>query len=682
MQNRDRKLTLSNLWLAILFFATLAYADESDQAIEEIVVVGSSSIQSRLGETGSSSVIYDEEIRATGATHVNEILARVPGVWISRGSGQEHLAAIRSAVYTGAGACGEFSYLENGIPLRPAGFCNINNLFEANTEQAQAIEVWRGPASAVLGGNALHGAINVVTPVPDEWVFAVEGGPYDFYRTQVQGGIDVGEQKLGFSFVGTSSDGYRDDSGYGQQKLHLAHVGEVNGWTLRNTLTATLLNQETGGFVRGFDAYEKGALRDTNPNPEAYRDAWSLRASSQLVRDDWVLKPYVRRSKMRFLQHFLPGQPLEENEQSSLGLIAEKTFAFDNVDFVGGAHVEYMAGALREFQGEATTGSAYLVATRPQGLHYDYDVDSWMAAAYYNLRTDVGEKTEFVHSLRVEHLSYDYENHHLVGNTKDDGTPCGFGGCLYTRPASRDDSFTNVGVRFGFETALGDNTLYGTVSTGFRPPQATEMYRLRGGQTVADLDSEELRSLEAGYRTANWQVAIFRETTRNIILRDSEAFNISNGETESVGAELEAFWVRGAHTFSAATTFAKHEYAFDRLADARETIEDGNQIDTAPRWLGNIRWRTDYSERFFGEFELNFVGKHYVNAANTANYDGHRVLNWRGQWRVSEALQASIRVINVLDERYADRADFAFGSYRYFPAMPRQLYLGIRYQLR
>ena len=91
--------------------------------------------------------------------------------------------------------------------------------------------------------------------------------------------------------MGTSSDGYRDDSGYGQQKLHLAHVGEVNGWTLRNTLTATLLNQETGGFVRGFDAYEKGALRDTNPNPEAYRDAWSLRASSQLVRDDWVLKP-------------------------------------------------------------------------------------------------------------------------------------------------------------------------------------------------------------------------------------------------------------------------------------------------------------------------------------------------------------------------------------------------------
>ncbi len=75
------------------------------------------------------------------------------------------------------------------------------------------------------------------------------------------------------------------------------------------------------------------------------------------------------------------------------------------------------------------------------------------------------------------------------------------------------------------------------------------------------------------------------------------------------------------------------------------------------------------------------VGEHEVNAANTANYDGHRVVNWRAQWQASDALQVYARIINLLDERYADRADFAFGSYRYFPAMPRQLYMGVRYAL-
>lgn len=658
------------------------HAEASERLVEEIVVVETASIQSRLGDSGSSSVLLADEIREIGATHVNETLSRVPGVWISRGSGQEHLAGIRSAVYTGAGACGEFSYLENGIPLRPAGFCNINNLFEANTEQAEAIEVWRGPASAVLGGNALHGAINVVTPVPEGLGFEVEGGPYDFYRVQAWGGTEVRGHQLGASFVSTSSNGYRHDTGYGQQKMHIAHLTEVGGWEMRNTLTATLLNQETGGFVRGLDAFEDGDLRESNPNPEAYRDAWSWRASSQMTKDQWVLKPYVRRSQMAFLQHFLPGQPLEENEQSSAGLIAERTFDFESTDFVGGAHVEYMDGSLREFQAGPTVGSAFLVATRPPGLHYDYDVESIMAAVYYNLSTDLGERTRFIHSLRIEHLAYDYDNKHIVGNTRDDGTPCGFGGCLYTRPASSEEDFTNVGLRLGFERDYGDNLLYGTASTGFRPPQATELYRLRGGQVVADLDSEEIRSFEVGYKTPQWQVAVFRERTRNLILRDSEAFNISNGETESFGIELEAFFQHGDHTFTVATTYANHEYAFDRLADAREVIEEENHIDTAPRWLGNIRWRTDYTSRFHGEFELNVVGEHYTNAANTADYDGHMVLNWRGQWQVSENMAAYVRLINALDERYADRADFAFGSDRYFPAMPRQLYLGVRYNFR
>jgi iron complex outermembrane recepter protein len=665
-----------------LIAAGVANGAGPDALIEEVVVVASSSIQARLGDTGSSSVLLAEEIRNIGATHINETLARVPGVWISRGSGQEHLSAIRSAVYTGAGACGEFSYLENGIPLRPAGFCNINNLFEANTEQAQAIEVWRGPASAVLGGNALHGAINVVTPVPEGLGFSIEGGPYDFYRTQAWGGVERGDHQIGASFVTTSSNGYRDETGYEQQKLHIAHLTEVGGWAMRNSLTATNLNQETGGFVPGFEAYDDGDLRDTNPNPEAYRDAWSLRASSQLTKDAWVLKPYLRRSQMRFLQHFLPGQPLEENEQTSVGLIAERSYEFDSVGFVAGTHIEYMTGALREFQAEPTAGSAFIVATRPSGLHYDYDVDSLMAAAYYNLTKDFTERTRLIHSLRLEHLAYDYDNHHLVGNTRDDGSNCGFGGCLYTRPASRDDSFTNVGVRFGFETDFGDDVVYGAISTGFRPPQATELYRLRGGQVVADLDSEELSSVEVGYKTPFLQVAMFYEQTRNLILRDADAFNISNGKTDTFGFEIEGSIEFGTHTLSVATTFARHRYAFDRLATGRETIEDGNEIDTAPRWLGNIRWRTDVSESLSSEFELSMIGEHYVNAANTAEYDGHHVLHWRGQYQVSDNLVTYVRLVNVLDERYADRADFAFGSYRYFPAMPRQLYLGLRYDLQ
>lgn len=651
---------------------------QSDDAIEEVVVQGLSSLQQRLGESGSISIIDANTVQAVGATHPSEVLNRVPGVWVNRGSGQEHLTAIRSAVYTGAGACGEFLLLEDGIPLRPQGFCNINNLFELNTEQAQAIEVWRGPASAVLGGNAMHGAINVVSPVPEKTTLGVEVGRYDFARFNASGGFSTANHTFGGGFVGTTTNGYRADTGYGQQKAYVAHLTQTNGWAVKNQLTATLLNQETGAYVRGFEAYKDAELRRSNPNPEAYRDAWSVRASSEWVKDQWTVKPYLRRSQMTFLQHFLPGQPLEQNDQTSGGLIVNYDIEANAITASVGGHVELMSGALTEFQAGPTIGSRFLVATRPPGLHYDYDVDSELVAGFYNLQYRLDESLRITHSLRLEHLRYDYTNNHIVGNTKDDGTACGFGGCLYTRPASRDDTFTNLGVRLGAEKDIEAGLLYANVSRGFRPPQVTELYRLRGGQTIADLDSEELTAVEAGFKNEIVTLAVFAERTRNYLFRDSEAFNVSDGRTRSMGAELSLQQQVDRHRFQLAATYARHEYDFDRRADGREVIMDGNDLDSAPRWIANAAWEMAITDSLKHELELNRVGSYFLNAANTAKYEGHYAVNWRLQWQANVDTQVSLRIINLLDEEYADRADYAFGNHRYFPAMPRQLYLGVR----
>ena len=669
-------------WLSVsLVIALVGNVHGAETAIEEVVVTAGSSIQARLGQSGSGTVLTGKEIQQIGATHASEALNRVAGVWVNRGSGQEHLTAIRSAVLTGSGACGEFSYLQDGIPIRPHGFCNINNLFELNTEQAAAIEVWRGPASAVLGGNALHGAINVITPVPEQNVIGIEVGAYNYGRVNWQGSTELAGQKIGAAFVSANSGGYRDDSGYGQQKLSLSHLADVSGWAVRSHMTATLLNQETGGYVRGEKAYEDATLRSSNPNPEAYRDAWSLRLNSELRRDAWTLKPYIRRSQMAFLQHFLPGQPLEENDQSSVGVIVERDVSTATAQVSVGGQAEFMSGGLREFQSLPTTGSNFLVATRPAGLHYDYDVNSALVAAFYNLDYNLATGTRLVHSLRVETLKYDYTNNHIVGNTKDDGSACGFGGCLYTRPASREDEFTNLGARFGVERDLLAGMIYATASSGFRPPQVTELYRLRGGQTVADLNSEQLSALEIGLRNEVLAIALFAENTRNYLFRDSEAYNVSDGRTRSRGLEISLSHRLGTHNFSLATTYARHKYAFDRAADGRETISNGNDMDSAPRWFGQAAWSTQISPTLRHEMELSAVGPYYLNAANTAKYEGHTVLNWRAQWQPSANIEWSLRLMNLFDAEYADRADFAFGSYRYFPAMPRHLYLGVRLAL-
>ena len=666
--------------VAVLFgWATGA---EEAEGIEEVIVRAEASVAAAQGAVASVSTVDETAIDLARANHPNEILVRVPGVWVARASGQEHLTAIRSGVLAGPGACGGFLLLENGVPIRPSGFCNINNLFEMNTELANAIEVVRGPASALFGGNALHGAINTVTASSADGLRAsVEVGPYEYSQTRATAGGD--DWRL--DALTTSTSGYRDDTGFGQHKLVAGGSGALGGWSVTSAAAATLLNQETGGYVRGFEAYDSPQRR-SNPNPEAYRDAWSMRASTAWRRQlasgrELTLTPYARRSSMAFLQHFLPGQPLERNGQSSAGAQIHLR-GRGAWRWTAGAVVEGFAATLSERQAGATIGSAFLVATRPPGTHYDYRVSGLTLAAFYDADVDLAERWDLVASVRLERNGYDYDNRHLVGNTRDDGSPCGFGGCLYTRPADRDDAFTNVAGRIGLEFATRPGqAFYAVAGHGFRPPQTTELYRLQRGQAVADLASETLRSFEAGLRTATPDVeldlAVYFETTDNLIFRDAGGYNVSDGETRSTGVEADFGWRPAAgHGVHLVASYARHQYAFTRAAGRGERIVDGNDVDTAPRWLASARWRWA-SDTVLSEFEAVYVGSHAVDAANTAHYDGHALLNWRGSWNATPRVRLFSRLVNVLDTAYADRADYAFGSYRYFPGMPRQAYVGV-----
>ena len=84
------------------------------------------------------------------------------------------------------------------------------------------------------------------------------------------------------------------------------------------------------------------------------------------------------------------------------------------------------------------------------------------------------------------------------------------------------------------------------------------------------------------------------------------------------------------------------------------------------------------NEAFSFFFTSEYVSEYYTNAANTARYDGHLIHHLRGAWRFSDKLEAFGIIRNLLDERYADRADFATGQDRYFPGEPVNITLGIR----
>jgi outer membrane receptor protein involved in Fe transport len=659
--------------------------------LEEIVVTAQRQPVIAIATPLSIDRVGADAIRLVGATHSSEVLNRVAGTMVQRGSGQESLTAIRSPVLTGAGSCGAFLFLENSIPIRPVGFCNVNELLEVNTEQADAIEVLRGTGTALQGSNAVHGMVNVLQDAPEllpEWRLGLGAGPDDYWRASVVAARDEPSSGAAIKALYTHDGGWRDDSGFDEGKLNATFaLGAGSTLPSRIDLAATVLNQETAGFITGKDAYRDPELSRSNPNPEAYRDAHAVRLTGLLEpATTWPgtlqLRPYLRSSRMEFLQHFLLGQPLERNGQDSAGMISSIDWQLhERLRLVTGLDLEWADSYLVEDQAGPTIG------IRPTGLHYDYEVVSSVAAGYVQAGYALTPALHLDAGVRLEYVGYDYDNRMLAGNTDANGQPCLPAACLYSRPADRRDSFVNAAPKLAvrWEPAAG-LMLYANASVGFRPPEMTELYRLQRGQSVAELDSERIEGYELGIKLAQgpWRadVAGFDMRKSNVILRESSGFNVSNGRTSHEGVEYQLSWqALDSLRASVGGTWARHRYDFSRAVEGGETIVDGNDIDTAPREL--LRAALEYapSRAVSAEAEWQVVGDYFLDAANAHRYPGHELLNLRARWEFLPGWTAVLRLNNALDRAYADRADFAFGSYRYFPGRPRSIFAELTWQL-
>jgi iron complex outermembrane recepter protein len=690
------------LLLAALLPATTLGADGGaalDETLaDDIVVTATRGATSASTTPASVSRLGAADLAEIAAHHQADALNRGAGVYIQRGSGAESLGAIRSPVLTGAGACGAFLLAEDSLPIRPVGFCNLNEMFELNYEQARQIEVLRGPGSALFGASAVHGVVNVLTPFSyDEPRFSagIEGGADAFKRVRLGAASD----KVGFYGVATRAPGWRDESGTDEAKVNFSLDAPGDRGNLRIRASGTVLNQETAGFIQGFDSYRDRALARTNPNPEAFRDASSARIAAHYdvegaFGEGSTLETAAmyRRSRMDFSQHFLIGKPLEHNAQTSWYGIAAATLPLDHLSLRVAIDAETARSELTEFQpGPATDGAPAANAIRPAGYHYDYTVDSWTAGGTFGLSYDASDLVQASAALRVDRTNYDYDNHMLAGNTDQNGVPCGAAGCLYARPADRGDSFTNVSPRVTVSTRPKfGGFLYLSASSGYRPPEMTELYRLQRQQSSADLDSEHLDSAELGYKAnagpfVELSVAAYAMRKRNVILRETNGFNVSNGSTRHRGLEYEVNIAPGSarHDWkvSLSGTFARHQYTFTRAVEGGESIADGNDVDTAPRQLHNIAVRVPFGrhDEWSAGVDWNYVGPYFLDAANTARYPGHDVTGVSLSWRASAGLRAHLQIDNVFDRAYADRADFAFGNYRYFPARGRAAFLSLDY---
>jgi outer membrane receptor protein involved in Fe transport len=666
---------------AVVGLATPVFAGD------EILVTGERRPQLARDATASLDLIDEDELRRLSADHASEALARAPGVLIHRGSGQEHLTAIRSPVLTGGAGAGSFLFLENGVPLRSAGFANVNALFEAHTEIASAIEVLRGPSGALYGANAIHGVVNVLTPTPptadDEDFAAVlsfSGDTVERYKGSAIASDAIGGQGFSAGLSLVSERGYRDATGLDQQKATLRHLFSGDGVTVDTILSGINLNQETGGFLVGQGAYRDPVLRRRNANPEAFRDARAVRLQSRIgieAGEDVSISitPFARWTDQAFLLHFFPSKALEKNAHWSAGLqSAVYLEERKNWSFIVGADGEYTEGSLSEVQSIPSIGSF------TQGVHYDYEVAALSISPFAQARHALTDRLDAVVAARLDWTRFDYDNRTATGTVG-----------RFLRPADAVDSFVTVSPKASLLYDIGEGTLRASYARGARPPQTADLYRLQPSQTSNAATSEFIDAVEIGWRGAvgrriDLDAAAYFMAKRNFFFRDADGLNVNDGKTRHVGFEIDAaFRAADWLTLDANAAYGRHSYRFDRPVSSApqrtEAIRSGDIVDTAPKWLAGARALVRPTGSVSGEIEWGLVGRYFTDAANSQTYPGHHLVHFRLGLDLNDQAHLTVVVRNLFDKLYAERADFAFGEARYFPGEERTISVGFRASL-
>lgn len=684
-----REFSSSLLLLLPLLSGSIFSAEVTDEAITRITIIAERRPQADTDIAHSTDRIDSETIRNTAHGHAQQILNRMAGVHFHRNDGMEYLPAIRSPVLSGSGACGSFLLMEDGIPLRPAGFCNVNELFESHHEQATSVELLRGPTTAFYGGNALHGALNIVAPAAinsrnrSRLLFS----EHDYGQWLVS----VSNENAGVALTLAHEGAVRDSAGYDQQKLSARAQHQWLGADVTSAMTLTHLQQETAGYLIGDQAYKNEDRLQENPNPEAFRNAESARIWQHYQWQNGLrLSPYFRYSTMRFLQHFLPGQPFEENGHFSLGLQAQHPiWQNEQHEWFIGADLESASMYLREWQDKVTDGSPFLQATIPVGRHYDYEVQMDTLALFTQYQWQISAEWLLTAGLRAEQNRYDYDNRMIDGRVDENGNVCGFGGCRFNRPADRHDQFDQVAPKLGLIYRFDEqHALSATWGEGFRPSQTTELYRLQREQTVANLDSESLRGGDVSLfgqfsdkgNRLDYRLSAYHYDKTNAILRDTQFFNVANGETRHQGVEF-SMTLRLNQTWQVefAGDWSRHTYQNNPQLSDQDII--GNRMDSAAARTAFIAF--GHQSEPFGaqELSLRYDSGYYLDPENEQRYPGHTVADWRWRYPLFDHVELLLHVLNLADRRYAERADYsAFDGQRYFPGQPRRVYLGASWQ--
>ncbi|MCH2335999.1 MAG: TonB-dependent receptor [Pseudomonadales bacterium] len=181
--------TLFRLKLATFLIASAVSATAAENAdeaflVEEVVVIGTK--DKALNLPGSGTLIEDQELERFDHVDINQVLARVPGLYVREedGYGLRPNIGIRGA---SAERSQKITIMEDGVLIAPAPYSAPAAYYFPNVSRVAAVEVLKGPSSIRHGPHTVGGAVNFVSSQIDTAPAAeidLSAGTDGFYKVQ------------------------------------------------------------------------------------------------------------------------------------------------------------------------------------------------------------------------------------------------------------------------------------------------------------------------------------------------------------------------------------------------------------------------------------------------------------------------------------------------------------------
>ena len=147
--------------------------EEKPVKIGDVVVTATRSEKEFVDVPASVEVVTKEEIEKKKPLTVDQSMYNLPGVFDRRGKGLMDTQA--SIALRGIPGQNRTLILLDGMPLNNAYTGDVQWAGLA-PEDVEKIEVVKGPFSALYGGNAMGGVVNIFTKMPEKREFTLKSG--------------------------------------------------------------------------------------------------------------------------------------------------------------------------------------------------------------------------------------------------------------------------------------------------------------------------------------------------------------------------------------------------------------------------------------------------------------------------------------------------------------------------